>query len=92
MTGKKGNYGVTTRDGKTILPEKYRGITIKNDFIIASCENDNSWNLIDELYTLDGTPIFSDIYRRVYIDGDKLTRETPLGIEHYRIIKNKMSC
>ena len=92
VTGKKGNYGVTTRDGKTILPEKYRGITIKNDFIIASCENDNSWNLIDELYTLDGTPLFSDIYRRVYINGDKLTRETPLGIEHYRIIKNKMSC
>ena len=87
VTGKKGKYGVTTRDGKTILSENYRGITIKNDFIIALCEKDGSWEVIDELYTLDGTPIFTDIYRRVYIDGDKLTRETPFGIEHYKIIR-----
>ena len=71
-----------------MLAEKYRDITIKDDFIIASYRNDANWDIIDELYLLDGTPVFTDIYRRVSIDGDKLTRETPLGLEHYRIVRN----
>ena len=85
VTGKKGKYGVTTRDGKVLLPEKYQRITIEKDFIIATYNNENNWNVIDELYTLDGTPVFTDTYRRVCIDGDKFTRETPFGLEHYKI-------
>ncbi len=87
VTGTKGKFGLSTRDGKIILPERYRGITIKDDFIIASYRNDANWDIIDGLYLLDGTPVFTDTYRRVSIDGDKLTRETPLGVEYYRITK-----
>ena len=70
-----------------MLAEKYRDITIKGDFIISSYRNDTNWDIIDELYLLDGTPVFTDTYRRVSIDGDKLTRETHLGLEHYRIVR-----
>ena len=87
VTGAKGKFGLTTRDGKIMLPERYREIIIKDDFIIASYKNDTNWSIISELYLLDGTPVFTDTYRKVYIDGDKLTRETPLGLEHYRIVR-----
>lgn len=88
VTGTKRKFGLSTREGKVMLAEKYRDITIKDDFIIASYRNDANWDIIDELYLLDGTPVFTDTYRRVSIDGDKLTRETPLGLEHYRIVRN----
>ena len=88
VTGTKGKFGLSTRNGKVMLAEKYRDITLKDDFIIASYRNDANWDIIDELYLLDGTPVFTDTYRRVSIDGDKLTRETPLGLEHYRIVRN----
>ena len=60
---------------------------IKDDFIIASYKNDTNWSIISELYLLDGTPVFTDIFRKLYIDGNSLTRETPNGLEYYRIIK-----
>ncbi len=87
VTGKKGKFGLATRDGKDMLPQRYRQITIEEDFIIASYRNDANWDIVDELYTLDGTPVFTDIYRRVNINGDWVTRETPLGVEHFRIIR-----
>ena len=87
VTGTKGKFGLTTRDGKIMLPERYREIIIKDDFIIASYKNDTNWSIISELYLLDGTPVFTDIFRKLYIDGNSLTRETPNGLEYYRIIK-----
>ena len=87
VTGTKGKFGLTTRDGKIMLPERYREIIIKDDFIIASYKNDTNWSIISELYLLDGTPVFTDTFRKLYIDGNSLTRETPNGLEYYRIIK-----
>jgi hypothetical protein len=87
VTGTKGKFGLSARDGKVILPERYRDITIKDDFIIASRRNDANWNIIDELYLLDGTPVFTDVYRKISINGDQVTRETPRGVEHYRIVR-----
>jgi len=85
ITGTKGKRGVSTLDGTVILPEKYTDIVLKDEFIIASYRTEGNWNVRDELFLIDGTPVFDDLYRRVYIDGDTLTRETPLGREHYRI-------
>lgn len=87
VTGTKGKFGLATRDGKIILPERYRKIIINDDFIIASNKTDTNWSIVSELYLLDGTPVFTDTYRNVSIDGDRLTRETPLGLEHYRIVR-----
>lgn len=87
VTGTKGKYGLATRDGKELLPECYQGITITDSFIIASNKNDHNWSITDELYLLDGTPVFKDTCRRIYIKENSLTRETPLGVEHYRIVK-----
>ncbi len=87
VTGTKGKFGLTTRDGKVILPERYREIIIKDDFIIASYKNDTNWSIISELYLLDGTPVFMDTFRKLYINGNSLTRETPDGLEYYRIVK-----
>lgn len=87
VTGTKGKLGLTTRDGKVMLPECYHQITVKEDFIIASYKTDTNDDIIDQLYTLDGTSVFKDKYRGVLFDGDKLTRQTPLGVEHYRITK-----
>ena len=81
----KGKRGLSTLDGTIILPEKYTDIVLKDEFIIASYRTEGNWDVRDELFLIDGTPVFDDLYRRVYIDGDNLTRETPLGLEYYRI-------
>lgn len=89
VTGTKGKRGLSTLDGSIILPEKYTDIVLKDEFIIASYRTEGNWNVRDELFLIDGTPIFDDLYRKVYVDGDKLTRETPFGLEHYRITHKK---
>jgi len=38
---------------------------------------------------LTGPPVFEDLYRNIRIKGDILIRETPLGLEHYRIINKE---
>ncbi len=88
ITGTKGKRGLSKCDGTVILPEKYTDITVTEDFIIASCKTDANWDIRDELYLTDGTPVFDDLYRRVCIKGEILTRETPLGLEYYRITRS----
>ena len=89
VTGTKGKRGLSSRDGTIILPAQYTDIVLKDKFIIASYRTDGNWDVQDELFFIDGTPIFDDLYRKVYVDGDKLTRETPFGLEHYRITHKK---
>lgn len=68
-----------------ILPEKYTDILLKDEFIIASYRTEGNWDVRDELFLIDGTPVFDDLYRDVHINGETLTRETPFGKEYYRI-------
>ena len=89
VTGKSRMFGLTTRDGKIILSEKYSEITISDDFIIASYRNDTNCCIIDELYLLDGTPVFNDVCRKICFNEDMLMREAPYGCEVYRISRKK---
>ena len=60
-------------------------IVLKDEFIIASCRTEGNWHVRDELFLIDGTPVFDDLYRGVFIDDETLMRETPFGREYYRI-------
>lgn len=85
VTGIKSKYGLSKLDGTILLEEKYTDITIDDGFIIASLRTQANWSVRDEIFYMDGTPVFKDIYRRVNIHNGELTRETPFGIEHYRV-------
>jgi hypothetical protein len=85
LTGTKGKRGLSTLEGTIILPERYTDIVLKDEFIIASYRTEGKWDVRDELFLLDGTLVFDDLYRRVHINEDSLTRETPFGLEYYKI-------
>ncbi len=85
VTGIKGKRGLSTVDGKVILQEKYTDVIMQDDFVIGTYCTEGGWEVRCELCLTDGTLVFDDVYRKVKISGNELTRETPRGVEHYRI-------
>jgi len=90
VTGTKGKYGLSTLDGRVILPEKYSKISVKNEFVIASENRNGNWNVSSKLFLTDGTPVFDDLCRDISIGGDRLSRKTVFGIEYYRIKRKSL--
>ncbi len=85
LTGEEGRYGLTTKDGKRILEEKYTEISIEGDFIIAGKKVYFVENYSGELYFKDGTKVFEDLSRNIAIHDKTISRETPFGREYYQI-------
>ncbi len=88
ISGEYQKLGVSTLDGRIIVPEEYTEIAAKDNFIIASNRISGNWCICDTLYAYDGTPILSGPYRKMlyHSDSQQLTAETPYGIEHFGVI------
>ncbi len=87
ITGTQRTYGLSSTDGRTIIPHIYSDIYFKENFIIASEQNDRNWHLRDSLYTIDGKLLLSGVQRNIAFNekDHTLTMETPLGILYCRI-------
>ena len=88
ISGEHQKLGVSTLDGRIIVPEEYTDIKAQDNFIIASNRIPGDWCICDTLYAYDGTPILSGPYRkmRYHSDSQQLTAETPYGIEYFGVI------
>ena len=88
ISGEYQKLGVSTLDGRIIVPQEYTEITARDNFIIASNRISGNWCICDTLYAYDGTPILSGPYRKMlyHSDSQQLTAETPYGIEHLAVI------
>jgi len=88
ISGEYQKLGVSTLDGRIIVPEAYTQITAHENFVIASNRISGNWCIGDTLYAYDGTPILRGPYRKMlyYRDSQQLTVETPYGIEHFGVI------
>ncbi len=91
VTGKAGRYGLTTKEGKRLLPETYSDVTLLGDWIVASKSVNGNGSYADELYWKDGAKVFEGLSRDIEIDGDAITRQTPFGKEVYRIVQSAAS-
>ena len=87
VTGSKGKYGLTTKDGKRLLEDCYSAITIQDEFIIAEKRKQGNWDYSAELYLKDGTKLFEDISRDIHIRDNTIVRDMPFGKEYYQIIR-----
>lgn len=87
LVGSKKLKGLSSVDGRVILPQVFSDITIKGDFVIGSQQTDGNWRVCDTLFFIDGTPVLSGPYRNIHLDHNTITAETPLGKEHYEIIR-----
>ena len=88
ISGEYQKLGVSTLDGRIVVPEEYTEIAARDNFIIASNRISGNWCICDTLYAYDGTPILSGPYRKMlyHSDSQQLTAETPYGIEHFQVI------
>jgi hypothetical protein len=88
ISGEYQKLGVSTLDGRIVVPEEYTEIAARDNFIIASNRISGNWCICDTLYAYDGTPILSGPYRKMlyHSDSRQLTAETPYGIEHFQVI------
>lgn len=88
ISGEYQKLGVSTLDGRIIVPEEYTEIVARDNFIIASKRISGNWCIRAALYAYDGTPILSGPYREMlyHSDSRQLTAQTPYGIEHFEVI------
>ncbi len=86
-------YGLSTVDGREILPPIYKSITAYENFVITSEHYNGSGCVSNLLYTYEGTPVFKGAYRNMRFSEERqeLTVETPRGIEHYRLISGNIT-
>ena len=87
VTGEKAQYGLTTKEGKRILEDRYSVITIEDEFIIAEKRKEGNFDYSAELYLKDGTKLFEDISRDIHIRDNTIVRDMPFGKEYYQIIR-----
>lgn len=80
VTGKSGAKGVSSKNGDVILPQRYTHVSISDGFIEAT-----SHGGIQELYLADGTPVLSGLYRKIRVNGNIITADTPQGEVRFRI-------
>lgn len=88
ISGEQHRLGLSTVDGRNIVPEVYDKISVEDGFVIASQNTDTGWNIRDTLYTYDGAEMLEGVYRRAkYHDSThRLTVDTPYGTEHFQVL------
>lgn len=87
VTGVKGQYGLTTIDGKELLEEKYTEIKIDGVFVYAFQKSNAGKHIVDELFLTDGTKVFNGLSKNIEVSDTIITRETPSGKEFYKIVR-----
>ncbi len=85
LTGSAKAYGLSTLDGIEILPPIYSEIKAVGDLLIVSQRTDTNWCICDSLYGIDGRPILKGTYRRMRINRNVLSADTPYGCVEYLI-------
>lgn len=91
ISGEKNRLGLSTVDGRNIVPEVYDEISVEDSFVIASHNTDTGWNICDTLYTYDGAEMLEGVYRRAKYDErtHRLTVDTPYGTEYFQVLPER---
>lgn len=85
ISGEQHRLGLSTADGRVIVPEVYDDISEEDRFVIASQKK----GICDTLYTYDGVRMLDGVCRRaVYNDKTRrLSVDTPYGTEYFQVLE-----
>lgn len=89
ISGEQHKLGLSTVDGRVIVPEVYDAVSAEDGFVIATQKTDSGADICDTLYTYDGVRMLEGVCRKARYEDKtrRLSVDTPYGTEYFQVLE-----